>query len=371
MNDKVSETNSPIDEDTGLEGYELQEPGSLSDYPLDELAIRDEQRTTEDVIRRIARGHFVMDPDFQRDFVWDEKKQSRLIESILMRIPLPVFYVSEDNEGNFIVVDGRQRLTTLQNFLLGKLKLDLAGYPDLHGKFFSELDPRLQHRIQDCQLKFYIIGYSVPERARLDIFERVNGGEVLTRQQMRNAIYNGPATLFLKEEAQTDLFKQATGGSLNSKKMQDRELINRFCSFCLLNINDYPGDMDPWLAKGLQQLNRMDTSKLDYMRKRFRRAMRNNLEVFGIHAFRKHLDIKQTSRKRINASLFDVMSTGLARCDEAQIKQRAPTLRERFYNLMKDGSFIQSITSGPSSTKQVKTRFEYIRQFTAGVPDAD
>ena len=157
------------------EGVEPPTPGGWGDYPIDELAIRDEPRTAVDVVRRIEKGRFVLDPDFQREFVWDEKKQSRLIESILMRIPLPVFYVAEDAEGRLIVVDGRQRVTTLKRFINGELKLDLEDRKDLHGKKFDQLEARLQNRVEDCQLRFYIIDHKVPERARLDIFERVKG----------------------------------------------------------------------------------------------------------------------------------------------------------------------------------------------------
>lgn len=155
------------------EGVEPPTPGGWGDYPTDELEIRDESRTALDVVRRIEKGRFVLDPDFQREFVWDEKKQSRLIESILMRIPLPAFYVAEDAEGRLIVVDGRQRVTTLKRFINGELKLDLEDRKDLHGKKFDQLEARLQNRVEDCQLRFYIIDHKVPERARLDIFERV------------------------------------------------------------------------------------------------------------------------------------------------------------------------------------------------------
>ncbi|ADL55558.1 DUF262 domain-containing protein [Gallionella capsiferriformans] len=340
-----------------LEGYEPPEPGGWEGYPLDELAIRDERRTASDVIRRIRNARFVLDPDFQREFVWDKDKQSRLIESILLRIPLPVFYVAEDNEGRLIVVDGRQRLTTLLRFLDNDLALHLIDRPELNGKRFDGLDVRLQNRVEDCQLLFYIIDRSVPERARLDIFERVNGGEVLTRQQMRNAIYNGPATQFLRDEALSLAFQKATGGSLNVGKMQDREMINRFCSFRLMDIDDYRGDMDDWLAKGLEAINKSSLEEMEQLSHRFRRAMNNNFIVFGRQAFRKHTFSEQR-RSILNASLFDVMSTGLARYTEASVEANANLLREKFYALMEDEDFIRAITYGSNATRAVRTRFQ-------------
>lgn len=340
----------------GIEGYEPPAPGGWEGYPLDELAIRDERRTASDVIRRIKKGRFVLDPDFQRSFVWDKDKQSRLIESILLRIPLPVFYVAEDDEGRLIVVDGRQRLTTLLHYLDNQLALRIKDRPELDGKRFEDLDVRLQSRVEDCQLLFYIIDRSVPERARLDIFERVNGGEVLTRQQMRNAIYNGPATAFLRAEAETALFQEATGGSLNTDKMQDREMVNRFCSFRLLDLESYRGDMDEWLAKGLEAMNKASSGELELLSSRFRRAMRNNLAVFGRQAFRKH-SLQNQRRSVINASLFDVMSTGLARASESRVDAKADALRSRFFELMEDEEFIHAITYGPNTPREVRTRF--------------
>ncbi len=346
-----------IDPDAeALEGYESPAPGGWDDYPLDELAIRDERRTASDVIRRIKQDRFVLDPDFQRDYVWDVKKQSRLIESILMRIPLPVFYVAEDPQGRLIVVDGRQRLTTLQRFFSGELALELEERHELQGKRFDELEVRLQNRVEDCQLHFYIIDHSVPERARLDIFERVNGGEVLTRQQMRNAIYNGAGTRFLKDEAACLLFRQATGGSLNTRKMQDREFVNRYCSFSLLALDTYKGDMDEWLARGLGDLTRMDDDERAALRERFRRGLQNNLTAFGEHAFRKH---KSPSQRRsiINASLFDVMAVGLSTVPESAVVERLDRFRAAFYRLMDHERFIRAITYGPNTPLEVRTRF--------------
>ena len=184
---------------TGKEAIEGLDPdkGSWGDYPIDELLIRHDHRTLHEVLRRIDRGLVVMNPDFQRDFFWSEDKQSRLIESVAMRIPLPAFYTAEDRQGRMVVVDGLQRLTTFRKFVGNQLKLHLPDREELHGRHFSELSPKLQSRIEDCDLIFYTLESKTPERARLDIFERVNGGVPLTRQQMRNCLFMGPTTNFL------------------------------------------------------------------------------------------------------------------------------------------------------------------------------
>ncbi len=237
-NDLVNEgTIAPFDDDGEPEGLD-QGGAPWGDYPIDSLLIRSENRTIYEVIRRINQSNYVMDPDFQRDFVWSETQQSKLVESVVMRIPLPVFYMAEDDQGRMVVVDGLQRLSTFRRFVADGLKLKLPGRKDLDGRRFSELAPKIKNRIEDCNIILYVIDSKVPERARLDIFERVNAGEPLTRQQMRNSLYMGPGTRFLKEEAQSDLFLKATGRSLKTKTMRDREFVNRFCAFHLLSLDD-------------------------------------------------------------------------------------------------------------------------------------
>ena len=242
-------------EEEQIEGIDDERGDSWGDYPIDEMLIRSESRTVHDAIRRIDQGTYIMDPDFQRDFIWEEDKQSKLIESVIMRIPLPVFYMAEDKQGRMIVVDGLQRLSTFQRFFSDKLKLKLKHRQELHGKQFNNLSTKLQNRVEDCNLIFYIIDSKAPEQARLDIFDRVNSGVPLSRQQMRNSLLMGQATRFLKKEANTEEFMQATGGSLNRKTMRDREFVNRFCAFQLLAPSAYRGDMDQFLADCLKQMD--------------------------------------------------------------------------------------------------------------------
>jgi len=355
--------------DREVEG--LDEKGApWGDYPIDSILIRQEPRTVLDVVRRINRGTYILNPDFQRDFLWDVAKQSKLIESIVMRIPLPVLYLAENDDGKVVVVDGLQRLRTFQRFLADELKIRLPDRPDLDGKRFSDLSEKLQNRVEDCSLMLYSIDSKVPERARLDIFERVNGGVPLTRQQMRNCLYMGPATRFLADEADSKLFKRATGGSLKQKTMRDREFVNRFCAFHLLPIKEYDGDMDRFLARALGHMNRAGAEPLHELRGAFRRTLQNNWVFFGKHAFRKH-EPGQDWRGIINASLWDVMSTGLARYEGAHVPERVEALRSGFFELLGDQEFNEAITYGPNDARKVRRRFRMARRMFEETLDVD
>ena len=364
-------TAQPVDtEPDSIEGLEDERQPAL--WPADSinsLLIRNENRSVHEVLRRIREGRYVMNPDFQRDFIWDDEKQSKLIESVIMRIPLPVLYLAEDDEGRMIVVDGLQRLSTFKRFFDDELRLKLRDRPELDGKRFRDLPPKLQNRIEDCNLILYVIDSQVPERARLDIFERVNGGVALTRQQMRNCLFMGRATRFLRDEAKTELFLDATGRSLNSKTMRDREFVNRFCAFQILDIEEYKGDMDDFLAMALKRMN-SDSVALESLSNQFRMALNNNLYLFGKHAFRKH-NRGQDSRSVLNASLWDVMSTGLSRYTESNVKHHADATRDRFFGLMDDEDFITAVTYGPNDPKKVAYRFSAVRAALEEVFGAD
>lgn len=339
------------------EGLDDARGASWGDYPIDSLLIRSRSLTVHEVLRRIEKGTFVMDPEFQRDCIWPEEKQSRLIESVLLRIPLPALYLAEDAEGRMVVVDGLQRLSAFKRFVDDRFRLRLEDRPELDGKRFSDLRPKLQNRIDDCFLTLHTMDWNVPDRARLDIFERVNSGAPLSRQQMRNALFAGPATKFLKAESRTDIFLEATGRSLQTGNMRDREFVNRFCAFRLLGIENYR-EMDDFLAAALKKMND-EPNRLPSLSTDFRRTLRNNLELFGRHAFRRRRhDEAEGKRRPINAALWDVMTTGLSSQPPEIARARADDLRNRFYDLMEDEEFGDAITYGANGVKQVRRRFE-------------
>ncbi len=353
--------------DQTADGKKTEEVEGLDDgrdisgeYPIDTVLIRNESRTVHDVLRRIEQGKFKMDPDFQRDFIWKDEKQCRLVESVMMRIPLPVFYLAESDNGEMVVVDGLQRLSTFQRFANNELRLKLPRQSALDSKYFRDLPAKLQNRLEDCNLILYIIDSKVPTQALLDIFERVNGGEPLTRQQMRNSLFCGPATLFLKDEANSDVFKKATTGTVDKKKMRDRELINRFCAFKIFDLQEYKGDMDDFLAAALKKMNEMNERDLIALSIKFRLSMKNNWNVFEKYSFRKHWSQNESRRNMINASLWDVMSVGLSRYDESMVDRKKSELQNKFYSLMDSQSFIEAITLGTGEVRRVKQRFDMV-----------
>lgn len=351
-----------------IEGLDNSLSEGWGDYPLDTVFVRTEHRTVIEVVNRIRKDRYQLDPEFQRDFVWDEERQARLIESCLMRIPLPVFYVAEAKNGRIIIVDGLQRLTTFYRYLNDKFSLKELGSSDpegiLNNKKFSELPIRLQERIEDTQLVLYILDSKAPERARLDIFERVNSGVPLSRQQMRNAIYSGQATIWLKEMSESNEFIKATGGFFNirqKKIMRDREVINRFCAFIILGYGSYfefKTDMDAFLAEALIKMNDMSKEKLDKLKKQFMRSLLLNKEIFGKHSFRKSLfEIAPSKKTVLNVALFEVFTVVIAKYYNEVSPQEPSKIKKSVHNHYSD-DFIKSISSSTNSTRAVSTRFK-------------
>jgi len=187
----------------------------------------------------------------------------------------------------------------------------------------------------------------------------VNGGEPLTRQQMRNCLYNGPATTFLRDAAATKLFEDATGGSLDKKRMRDREAINRFCAFSVIGWHKYTsGDMDGFLGECLNRMNAMAPTELTALREIFDRSMRINYALFERHAFRKSLTASgESDRSILNIALFDVCSVVLGKTDERQVEEKAPFVKEAIRRLIQQDDFNTAITYSTNSRKQVHLRF--------------
>jgi len=337
-------------------------------YPLDSVLVRVEPRLIVDVVRRIKDGRYDLNPDFQRAFVWSEEKQSRLIESCIMRIPLPVFYVAEDTDGRIVVVDGLQRLNTFKRFHNNDFKLTFPlseeGTPHpLQGKTFDDLEIKLRERIEDTPLTLYILDSKTPERAKLDIFDRVNSGVPLTRQQMRNSLYKGEATKWLRERSESELFRRVTGDSIRSIDMRDREAINRFCAFHLIGWDAYrSGEMDALLGEVLKKMNLLSSEERDQLTVQFENALLLNEAAFGEHAFRKSLaSAPDASRSVINIALFEVCMVWAAKISHP-MPWEYDLIREPLRLLIASDNFNRAITQATNTRVAVRNRFELARE---------
>ncbi len=318
------------------------------------------------------RQDFVIDPEFQRHQVWNNTQKSELIESILLGIPIPIFYFFEMNDGQKQVLDGRQRLSAIFDYLDGNFKLShLKILPDLNTKHIYELDGLSQSKIEDYSISAYVIQPPTPERIKFEIFERVNrGGTPLNNQEMRNALYQGPATHLLHELSESKEFRQATGDSIKSIRMKDRYVILRFLSFYMLEqgwINGltYNGDIDNFLAKTMQFINRdIQDEQIVQLKNIFYSSMDSCFRCLGENAFR--FDKKEgAARRPINMALFDVIAYffSLIKYPESGlIESKITALKAQF----EESNFSTQV----NSTHSVQYRFDKVKELLKELKNA-
>ncbi|MGE6265278.1 DUF262 domain-containing protein, partial [Aeromonas media] len=330
------------------------------DKPIDTLFIRTESRTVFEVVRRIEQEIFKTSPDFQRNFIWSEVERSKLIESALMRIPLPVIYMAENQNGDVVVVDGKQRLSTFFSFIKNEFSLcGMDRNKSLNGRYFDDLPLTLRNRIEDTQLIIYTLDYKIDEAVRLDIFERVNSGRPISRQEMRNCLYTGDATRLTIELSQNTNFQKILGDFFNKNKkksissdsdkraiiepMLDRLYANRFISFYCLGHNKYNQDnmMDVYLSDGLKHIN-SNKDLYNKVNHAFSKSMANCYKVFGVNAFRK---ITPTRKGPINIGLFDVIRIVFSKITTDTVRKRKDDIYTTFMSLIEDKEFSKCISS--------------------------
>lgn len=325
-------------------------------------------------LRKIHDGEIVLDPEFQRNFVWDHVRQSRLIESILLRIPLPAFYFDATREDKWLVVDGLQRLSTLNEFC-NKRSFGLTGLQyltDLQDKRFHELPPSLQRSITErTKLTTYIIQPETPRYVKFMIFSRVNtGGLPLTAQEIRHALYQGQATTLLKHLANGPDFLNATAGSVSPLRMDDRECVLRFIAFYLNPYKEFgsrvregePANLESLLNRTMEELNSLPGARLAEISLVFQDSMKKAHEVFGERAFRK---IYSSSSRRLPISkpLFEVWSVLLANYQRSALKSRNKKIVQQFTTLMdRHDSFERAISYGTGSRASIIERFSRVQR---------
>lgn len=355
----VYKINDLLDETDFWEEPNINDSIYPANYSNEELDIKESHMQVISLVRKKEQGKIVI-PKFQRNQVWKPQQKSRFIESLILNIPVPPFYISQDIEGKMIIVDGLQRSSAIFDFLSNNYKLvGLEALPSLNGKSYNELESELKARIEDRELLLYVLKPSVPLSIVYDIFNRINSnGTPLTRQEIRNCIYIGHSTELLAKLAEHEIFKNAVGGGISPRRMKDREVILRFFAFSDMRFNEYKGDLDNFLGNTMKRINRMTENEITNLESRFTRVMKLTLDFFGNKNFRLP---NENNRGLINVALFEAVSVFFDQKNDRELIENKDYIINQYFNvLLKDSEFRDAIKTATNNEKNVKTRFTKI-----------
>jgi hypothetical protein len=347
------------------EGTDPEDFGSISSpFDPEKIKVKTESRTLDLVVKRISYGEIDLTPEFQRRArLWDSEKKSRLIESLLLRIPLPVFYVSADAKENWAVVDGLQRLTTISDFVGNEFSLiNLEYLDDLNGQKFEQLPRPLQRRIEETLIVIHIIEPGTPDDVMINIFKRINtGGAPLNAQEIRNALVKGPVRPFLRELVARDSFLEATERTVNDTRLGAQECAARFCAFFIQPYQTYESDadLDSFILKAMRKISALSDQERHALGHDFKRAMVAAKYILGRHAFRKFSDVGG-ARGPVNKALFEATAVNLARLSDEGIERlvvQRDAVLEAMRDLIAEEGFFAAISSSTGDHLKVKKRF--------------
>ena len=348
-----------------------RDPEETITHPFNPEQIKINTRTVliEQLVSRIKHKEIDLAPDFQRQHnIWNEESKSRLIESLLLRIPIPVFYVAADESEIWSVVDGVQRMSTIYDYVRGAFSLTRLEYLTwLDGQKYDELPRPMQRRISETPLIVYVIEPGTPPEVMFNVFHRIyTGGMALNGQEIRHALNPGSVREYLKALAQSPEFKKATHYSIEEIRMADRECVLRFLAFHIEPPEKYTtNDLDGYLGKAMKKINRMSLEDRDSLSADFKKAMCAASDIFGEYAFRKRISMHDR-RRPVSKALFESWSVQLAHCSPEQIRvlvEKREGVQRRFIQLMlEDEEFNNAISFATGTPRRVQKRFQAIKQ---------
>lgn len=370
MGSLAAEPSRPSTSDGNDDDFEGDTPSDETARPRKPvnwpIQIAKTERTIFELHRSHKSGVLDLSPNFQREFVWSPRRQVKLVESVLARIPLPVVYLSEEDEDHVLVIDGQQRLTTLFRFLDGKLVLkDLVLLPEFEGKTFSELDGKTQRRFENTAITCFIVQPGTDTAVKFQIFERLNEGAVaLNPQEIRNCLFRGPGLDMVRRlaaDSSPGSLRAVAGQHRAYRRMKADEMVLRCLAFIDTGYEQYEGDFRGFLNDALIRLNKASPDARTALESRLRNALSKTAEVFGEQAFRRYDPQRQDWVPQLNAPLIDTMVTGFDRIFPANkplSAQKGKAIRKQFEKLCEDPVFRDAITFGTNTESAVKGRIE-------------
>jgi len=325
---------------------------------------------------KFKREKLIVQPDFQRQFVWDRAMASRLIESALLGIPLPVIYISQEPDNKEYVIDGQQRLTSFFAFLDGKFpdgtEFKLTGlkvFRELNGEKYGGLPDDLQDKIRYFVVRTITFKKESNPDLKFEIFERLNTGSVkLNDQELRNCIYRGGFNKLLKELSRDPDFTFLLDYKKPEKRMKDMERVLRFAAFFHATYLNYKPPMRNFLNKEAEKYRNIEENETQTLRSAFKNTCQIIRSMFGKNAFKRFYKGTEEDPaghwepKQFNASLYDILMYSFAREDKNVVFQNLDSIREALIHLMTENQdFIDAIELSTSSLQAITKRFDLWR----------
>jgi hypothetical protein len=376
-------------EDEDFDGFDSREDTDStteSTKPWDPKKIRITTKTftLRETVEQIQEGDIDLSPDFQREFVWKDRQRTRLIESILLGIPLPAFYFNQSENGSYQVVDGVQRLSTINIFMSNEHRLntiDLEYIKEIAGSTYLELDKVLSRRFRSTQIVVHVIEPQTPDEVKYDIFNRVNTlGSPLSAQEIRHAMSQTRSRDFLKELVENKLFDEATEYHYwrkqndgiyirDSGRMANRELALRFCAFRACSIDDYKKhtSLDAFLIDFTKQIDGADGREmlsermLTKLKADFCNAMETAATVLGSAAFRRW-PADAERRGPINRAVFEAQANALADYTLKDLQRHQEAIVSSFRAAFSEPDYVRSVTVGTGDPNRVSYRLSETRR---------
>lgn len=364
------DTTEDLDDADGISMVEPFDPTKIN--------IQAQQDSLSNLIARIKNDEIDMNTDFQRHAdLWDSGKMSRLIESILIRFPLPAFYFDASDDDRWLIVDGLQRLSAIRKFVVeGKLKLSgLDFLKELKGKTYSELPRQFVRRINECPVTLFKIGPETPPNVKYSVFKRINtGGLVLNNPEIRNAMARPQERAYLRRLAENEYLIKTMGDQ--SKRMMDQELVMRFIAFYRLDPqkSGYK-NIAEFLDLAMEMLKKAPEAELESLEDAFRRSLKACYEIFGRNAFEKRgRNDPKNGHLRKNTSLFEAWTVEMAKQNdetiERLVKRRETVIAKNKTLIDEDVNFYNAISLATQKRDYIRIRHEAVASIIREVAHA-
>jgi hypothetical protein len=337
----------------------------------DELPVRDRKIVTqnfdivtETLVDQIKGGTIFLRPIsqrpmFQRKFVWSDRLSSRLIESMILNIPIPPCYLSQNEEYELDVIDGQQRLYSIFRFIENQFRLsDIEVLKELDGLRFFELPSKIQRQIKTHTMRCVVVLNESHSEIKFDIFERLNTSTVpLNAQELRNCIYRGSLNDLLGELSEGAEWLSIIGRKHPDPRLRNEEAILRFFAFHEQGIESYRTPQKHWLNSAAKQGRRYSEAKIAELRAIWAAMIDNSLTWFAPRDC-----FRRPGSRAINKALFDLVGLSATKISAAYALQVRGEFRRRYKDILEDEEFLDLISRAVDHTRRTRRRFEIWNQ---------